>query len=129
MNIVYKTELPTEAELLGFYEQMGWNDLLGLCAEQLLTAMRQSFFAVYAYAGGKLIAAGRVVSDGIINAYLCGIGVLSDYQKMGIGTEIANRLTTHCAEHSLHVQLSCNEELVTYYSKIGFKKFAIGMKK
>ena len=94
LSPIYKTELPTKDALFLLYEELGWNDFLALSAEQLLLAMRHSFFAVYAYDGDKLIGTGRVVSDGVINAYICGLGVLPEYRNRGVGSEIMNRLKT-----------------------------------
>jgi len=124
----YEAKLPDKAIILDFYKKMGWNDFLRLSAEQLLTAMKQSFYSIYVYDGANLVGTGRVVSDGVINAYICGIGVLPQYRNKGIGTEIAKRLTGHCTSYKLHVQLICEDDLILYYSKMGFEKFAAGMK-
>jgi len=128
MNLIYTVELPTEDDIFSFYEEMGWNGFLKLSSVKLLSAMRQSYFSVYVYDEGKLIAAGRVVSDGIISAYICGLGVLPNYRRQGIGTEIMRRLTAHCTERNLHVQFFCEDDLIPYYNKMGFGKFAVGMK-
>ena len=127
MDLTYTAQLPTEADLHKFYEAL-WNDFLKLSPQQLLTAMKQSFYSIYVYAGGELVATGRVVSDGVINAYICGVGVLPEHRGKGIGTEIMDRLKAHCLSQGLHVQFFCEEELVPFYEKIGFAKFACGMK-
>ena len=124
----YKTSLPTGEALFVFYEKMGWNDILQLSQKQLLMAMKQTFYAVYVYADDEFIATGRIVSDGVISAYMCGLGVLPEYRNQGIGTEITNRLKAHCAEHNLRMQFFCEEDLVPFYSKMGFEQFAIGMR-
>jgi len=128
LSYSFKSELPPEAELADFYEQMGWNAFLNITPSQLITAMCQSYFSIYVYDGNKLIATGRVVSDGVINAYICGLGVLPKYRRHGIGTEIMKKLTEHCTQQNLHVQFFCEDELLPYYQKNGFEKFAVGMK-
>lgn len=77
----------------------------------------------------KLVGTGRVVSDGIINAYLCGLGVIPDYRNKGIGMEISKRLVEHSKSNGFHIQFFCEEKLVPYYKNMGFEIFAIGMRK
>jgi len=90
--------------------------------------MQQSYLAIYVYSDKKLIATGRLISDGVTNAYMCGLGVLPEYRRQGISAEIIKRLKAHCKEHNLHMQFLCEENLVPYYNKLGFEKFAVGMK-
>ncbi|MCL2202063.1 MAG: GNAT family N-acetyltransferase, partial [Oscillospiraceae bacterium] len=112
----------------GFYETMGWNGFLRLRAQELADAMAGSFYSVYAYSGGTLVATGRIVSDGIISAYACGLGVLPEFRGQGVGAEIMNRLKAKCGEHRLHMQFFCGDALVPYYEKLGFEVFAAGMR-
>ena len=128
MELRYTTELLTKEDLYTLYENLGWNDFLGLSPEQLLVAMKQSWYSIYVYSENKLVATGRIVSDGIINAYLCGLGVDSHFRNQGIGAEISRRLVMHCFENNLHTQLFCEDNLVPYYEKVGFEKFSIGMR-
>ena len=128
MEIIYSTELSSPESIYALYESLGWNDFLKLSKEQLARAMEQSWYVVYAYDREKLIGTGRVVSDGIINAYLCGLGVDSAYRNQGIGTEISKRLVAHCKKNCLHTQFFCEEDLVPYYTNMGFNVFAVGMK-
>jgi ribosomal protein S18 acetylase RimI-like enzyme len=128
MELRYTTSFPAKEDLYALYEDLGWNDFLDLSPEQLLVAMKQSWYSIYVYSGDKLVATGRIVSDGIINAYLCGLGVNSHFRNQGIGTEISRRLVTHCLNNNLHIQLFCEESLVSYYKKAGLEEFAIGMR-
>lgn len=127
-GLIFSAELPTEAELFNLYEKLGWNDFLKLPPSLLLEGMRNSFFSVYVYDDNMLIATGRVVSDGVMNAYICGVGVLSEYRNRGIGTEIMKKLLSHSQKHNLHAQFFCEEALVPFYRKMGFEVFAVGMK-
>jgi len=128
LNPVYSAELPSKGDLFDFYEKLGWNAFLGLCADELLEAMRGSHFSVYVYIDGVLAGTGRVVSDGVISAYICGVGVLPEFQNQGIGTEIMKRLRLQCDDQNLHVQFFCGTGLVPYYKKIGAHEFAVGMR-
>jgi len=127
-DIVYSTVTPAAEDIWDLYNALGWAEFLKLSAKELHLAMQQSWFAVYAYQGERLVGTGRVVSDGAINAYLCGLGVHQDHRNKGIGTEISRRLVEHCRTRNLHIQFFCEERLVPYYSAMGFKVFAVGMK-
>ncbi len=128
MDLIYTTEFPTKEDLYALYDHLGWNDALKLSPEQLLAAMKQSWYSIYAYRDKKLIATGRVVSDGITDAYICGLGVNSNFRGQGIGIEICRSLVEHCIDNNLHIQLFCEENLIPYYEKMGFEKFAMGMR-
>lgn len=128
MNLTYTTELPTKENLYRLYDSLGWNDFLKLSPDQLLAAVKQSWYSIYVYSGEELIATGRIVSDGVINAYLCGLGVNPDFRNRRIGAEISRKLVKTCTENNLHIQFFCEEHLISYYKKMGFEKFAVGMK-
>lgn len=128
MSIRYSTDAPSAQQVWELYNRLGWADFLKLSAEQLLRAMQQSWHVLYVYNGDQLIGTGRVVSDGVINAYLCGLGVMPEYRGRGIGTEISRRLVAQCKEYNLHIQFFCKEQLVPFYENMGFEVFAVGMK-
>lgn len=128
MEVVYTTKLLKDEDLYELYEHLTWNNFLKLSPEKLLIAMQQSWLVIYAYINHQLVGTGRVVSDGVINAYLCGLGVREEYRNNGIGTEVSKRLVEACVRHQLHTQFFCEQELVPFYEKLNFKVFAVGMK-
>ena len=128
MKITFTEEVPKAQSIYELYDALGWNDFLKLSSEQLKTASEQSFISLYAYDGERLIATGRIISDGVINAYLCGLGVVPEYRNKGIGSQITKRLALYCKEQGLHLQLFCEDKLMPYYEKLGFRKFVSGMK-
>mgnify|MGYP004705138603 CR=1 FL=1 len=91
MAINYTSELNNEHDLYMLYESLGWNDFLKLDERELNQGMKQSWLVIYAYDSETLVGTGRIISDGIINAYLCGLGVADTYRNQGIGTEISRR--------------------------------------
>ncbi|WP_084778277.1 GNAT family N-acetyltransferase [Saccharibacillus sacchari] len=105
-------EIPSAFDLHELYEALEWNDFLRLEPKQLRLAVEGSWKVISAYADERLIATGRLVSDGVINAYLCGVGVRSELRGQGI-----------------HIQLFCSEEHRAYYRGLGFEEFAFGFKK
>ena len=118
-----------KGDLFLLYQSLGWQQFLNLEASTLDQAMNNSLFVLYVYDRDHLIGTGRVISDGAINAYICGIGVEAAYRNRGIGNGILNRLVEKCASKKLHIQLLCEEHLKSYYEAKGFSVFAIGMKR
>ncbi|MFJ8511240.1 GNAT family N-acetyltransferase [Lysinibacillus xylanilyticus] len=115
-------------ELLNLYELLGWNSLK-LTVDDLERMCTQSWYALYAFDEKQLIGMGRVISDGVITAIICGVCVLPSYQSKGIGKEILNRIINHCEQNKVIPQLMCVESLENYYKELGFKKFSVGMTK
>jgi N-acetylglutamate synthase-like GNAT family acetyltransferase len=128
MEIRYTSELFKSEDVFILYERLDWNRFLKLDQKQILKAMERSWLVIYAYADKELIGTGRVISDGITNAYLCGLGVIQEHRKQGIGTEITKKLVRQCVNNNLHVQFFCEEQLTHFYSKLGFEVFSVGMR-
>ncbi len=128
MKIEYVSNQKKEEDIYLLYEKLEWNEFLQISQQQLIKAMKQSFYIIYAYDEEKLVGTGRVISDGIINAYICGLGVLPQYRKNGIGTKMIQLLIGHCKKHNTHIELFCEEELVPLYNNLGFEVFAVGLK-
>ncbi|ALQ67999.1 MULTISPECIES: GNAT family N-acetyltransferase [Bacillus cereus group] len=128
-SISYTIEHPTDFnELLALYESLRWNSLK-LTVNELEQMCKQSWYAIYAFDDKRLVGMGRVISDGVITGIICGVGVLPEYQSMGIGKEIVERLVQHCEKSKVIPQLMCVEKLQPYYETIGFEAFSIGMTK
>ncbi len=128
-QIVYTIQPPENfGELLKIYESLGWNSLK-LNIHDLEQMCKQSWYAVYAFDQQQLVGMGRVISDGVITAIICGVCVLPSYQSKGIGKAILNRIIAHCEQQKVIPQLMCVESLEHYYKELGFKKFSIGMTK
>jgi GNAT superfamily N-acetyltransferase len=112
---------------LAIYESLGWNSLQ-LTIDELEKMCKQSWYAIYAYNDQKLVGMGRIISDGVITALICGVCVHPTYQSRGIGAEIVSALVEYCEKEKVIPQLMCVESLEGYYTKFGFHKFSIGMK-
>jgi ribosomal protein S18 acetylase RimI-like enzyme len=128
MKIDFSFVLPDAEALYDLYGTEGWNEFLQLPKEVLYKAMERSWRVICAYHQGKLVGTGRVVSDGIINAYVCGLIVLPQYRSKGIGQEMLARLVKECEEAKLHIQLLAEKEKASYYVSHEFEQFAVGMK-
>ncbi|MED1383262.1 GNAT family N-acetyltransferase [Bacillus mycoides] len=125
----YTIEPPKDFnELLTMYESLGWNSLK-LSVNELEQMCKQSWYVIYAFKEQQLIGMGRVISDGVITGIICGVCVMPEYQSMGVGKEIVERLIRHCEQKRVIPQLMCVEDLKYYYESIGFEEFSIGMTK
>ncbi|PGE60245.1 GNAT family N-acetyltransferase [Bacillus wiedmannii] len=126
-RINYTIKHPTDFNgLLSLYESLEWNSL-NLTLNELEQMCKQSWYAIYAFDDKKLVGMGRIISDGVITGVICGVCVLPEYQSIGIGKEIVERLIQHCEQNKVIPQLMCVEKLQSYYESIGFEAFSIGM--
>ncbi|MEH6979966.1 GNAT family N-acetyltransferase, partial [Bacillus pseudomycoides] len=107
---VFYRNLPCPEHIFDLYDSVGWNDYLKLLKEQMHNTLTQSTFIISAYDNGQLIATGRIISDGVINAYLCGLVVHPSFQNRGIGKEIVQKLIVKCQKQNLHLRLLCTKE-------------------
>ena len=128
MEFIYVSEKPAAKELLDFYNQMGWNDFLGLDLVGMQCLIEGSYYMISAYSNKRLIGNARLISDGITNAYLCGLGVLEPYRKQGVAAQIFQALKEKIDTDGLYGQFFCEESLKEYYEKKGAVQFAVGMK-
>lgn len=119
--------LRNPSDLYKLYEELGWNKFLKLSEELLNQAMENSWYVIYLYDKDELIGTGRMLSDGIINAYILGVGVHPGYQNKGLGEEIIQILVKKGKESNLNMQLFCKEDVKSYYEKQKFSCFAAGM--
>ncbi|RBP93021.1 acetyltransferase (GNAT) family protein [Cytobacillus firmus] len=126
--IKYEFAIPDQDQLFQLYEKDGWNEFLKLPKEKLHQAMKQSWLVIGAFDRECLIGTGRIISDGVINAYLCGLIVDPAYRSQGIGKEMVRRLAEECSKARLHVQLMAEEEKAGYYEKLDFEVFTLGLK-
>ena len=123
MEITYSTTLPAKDEYFRLFESTGWNKHFRLDADELHEAISKSWYLVSAYDGDHLVGFGRVMSDGVMHAFLVDLMVLPGYQGRGIGTRILNDITDQCRSQVLpDIQLFCASDKATFYEKNGFMR-------
>lgn len=88
-------------------------------------ALENGLFAVTAIHDGKVIGMGRLVGDGAMYWYLQEIIVSPEYQGLGIGTRIVNRLIDYVKEGALPdskvtVGLMAAKGKEGFYERLGF---------
>jgi ribosomal protein S18 acetylase RimI-like enzyme len=70
----------------------------------------------------KAIGMGRLISDGVSDAYIQDLIVLPPYRREGIGKRLAKALLDHCLSKGIRwVGLIAEPEQDGFYSSLGFK--------
>ena len=71
----------------------------------------------------KAIGMGRLISDGVSDAYIQDMVVLPEYREMGIGGMIIKTLLNYCLSKGiLWIGLIAEPNQDKFYSSLGFKK-------
>ena len=99
--------------------------------EQVQKALDNDLFDVTAVYNGEVIGMGRLVGDGYMYWYLQEIIVSPEFQGLGIGKKIVNRLLDYIRENTepgtiVSVVLTAAAGKDTFYEKFGFAK-SLGM--
>lgn len=89
--------------------------------ERVFTA---SYGVVYAYDGDRVIACGRVLSDGLEQAAIYNIGVDPDYQGYGLGRSVIARLLEQV--QGCEVILYTHPQTVKFYETLGWRRMKTG---
>ena len=71
----------------------------------------------------KALGMGRLISDGVSDAYIQDLVILSDYRDKGIGRKIVRTLINHCKKKGIHwIGLIAEPNQEGFYSSLGFKQ-------
>ncbi len=76
--------------------------------------------------GGKLIGVGRSLADGLDCSYICDVVIHPEYQGLGLGKKIVNKLIQLSEGHA-KIILYANPGKEGFYNKLGFKKMNTAM--
>ena len=98
----------------------------GRTPEQYRRSHENSHAVVFGRCGGEFVANGRILSDGVCNAYLVDIWTATAHRRKGIGREVVNRLLATVPGQ--HVGLFTDER-EDFYAALGFRPQAGGMSK
>ena len=95
-------------------------------AELLRTVFTNSRYKFFAYAHGKLVAAGRALSDGADCSYVCDVAVMPAHQGRGLGREMVSRLVEASRGHKKIILYSVPGK-EGFYRKLGFRRLLTAM--
>ena len=112
------------AQIIRLYKESGWwspaNDRQPEFVDKIA---ENSYCFVGAFCDGEMIGMGRVLSDGISDAYIQDVTVLRDYRRRGIGGRIiAHLLGKLKADQIEWIGLIGEPGTGNFYKQLGFKK-------
>ncbi len=89
--------------------------------------LEKTFAFVVAVEGNsrRAVGMGRIISDGVSDAYIQDIVVLHEYRGKGIGKKILEKLVDHCRKQGLvWIGLIAEEGTEDFYLPLGFNRFS-----
>jgi GNAT superfamily N-acetyltransferase len=96
----------------------------GRTPDEYRRSHENSHAIIVASLDGELVANGRILSDGVCNAYLVDIWTASAHRRQGIGRQVVERLTATVPGQ--HVGLF-TEDMPAFYASLGFRPQHGGM--
>lgn len=89
--------------------------------DDLATALERTDVAIGVEEDGELIAAARVLTDGVYYAKIYDVVVHADYRGRGVGRELMEAIDSHPGLQDVYVALDCREGLVPFYEACGLE--------
>lgn len=112
-----------EEEIVSLYKAGGWwKDSYDSSGIKNLIKGSYAFAVVIDKKSGKAIGMGRIISDGVSDAYFQDIVILPKYRNKGIGKKIVETLLERCLSAGiLWIGLIAEPGQDVFYNPIGFK--------
>ena len=109
-------------EIVELYKSAGWWQESPQARAVIPAMIRGSLcFMVARSLDGKIIAMGRVISDGHSDAYIQDVVVLETYRGQGIGRELIRRLTQFCVARNISwIGLIAEPGTQSVYEELGY---------
>ena len=113
-----------EDEIVNLYKAGGWwKDHYDKSGIKHLIKGSYVFAVVIDKITCKTIGMGRVLSDGVSDAYIQDLVILSEYRSKGIGKKLVKKLIKHCRSKNIHwIALIAEPGQKGFYENIGFKQ-------
>jgi len=121
-SIRFEEGIPESHAYFSLFESTGWNKSYHANTTELHTSISNSWYTLCVYNDeNELVGFGRIVSDGVLYAFVCDMIVAPAYQNQGIGSDILKRLVTRCKAEGLRViWLFAASNRSGFYKKHGF---------
>jgi len=113
----------SKEDIVTLYKSAGWwkESYDPSAITQLITGSFAFVVAVDSRSG-KAVGMGRIISDGVSDAYIQDLVVLSEYRGQGIGKQLANALLDRClSKGMLWIGVISEPGQDGFYSSLGFK--------
>jgi ribosomal protein S18 acetylase RimI-like enzyme len=114
----------SEDEIVKLYKAGGWwKDFYNKAGIKHLIVGSFAFAVVIEKNTGKTIGMGRILSDGVSDAYIQDLVILPECRGKGIGAELVKTLVDYCkAKGIIWIGLIAEPDQDGFYSTIGFKQ-------
>ncbi len=111
-----------EEQIAELYKVGGWwKDYMDPARLQDLIRESYLFAVAIDISAGKSVGMGRVISDGVADAYLQDVVVLPEWRKKGVGEMIVSKLLECCRSDSIAwIGLIAQPGTDAFYQSIGF---------
>ena len=121
-EIRFVTSWPIE-EIISLYKVAGWwKDSYDPSGIPALIKGSYVFAVVVDTINKKTIGMGRVISDGVSDAYIQDFIILPGYRRSGIGKKLVQSLTNYCLAHGIvWIGLMAEPGSEQFYIASGFK--------
>ena len=110
-------------ELSNLYKIAPLGDKSPKMLEKIFT---NSMFKHFIYDENSLIGAGRALADGCDCSYICDVAIAPDYQGLGLGKMMIEKLIADSKEHK-KIILYAVPTKEPFYAKFGFAKMKTAM--
>lgn len=125
-QIEYKTvNAAPPDKILALYRQAGWwqEEDTPESHDFISRIIRQTYCFVIAMDADEIIGMGRIISDGVSDAYIQDVTVRRDYRGNGIGQGIIRTLVNHLKANGITwIGLISEPGYELFYEKLGFSK-------
>jgi len=112
-------------QILDLYRQAGWwsEDATPEAYEFIEGIIAKTFCFVIAMDNEEIIGMGRIISDGISDAYIQDVTVRQQYRRHGIGQQIIRTLIAYLKANGITwIGLISEPGYESFYQNLGFSK-------
>lgn len=111
--------VPSQEAIIQLYKKLEWS--AADRPNQLYNALIESHSLITAWDEDRLIGLGNAISDGHLVVYYPHLLVDPDYQRMGIGQRIMDKMQDRYS--GFHMQmLTSDQHAESFYNRMGFSK-------
>jgi len=122
-TITFRETLPEIKDYWDLFQTTRWNEEYNFSIQELTIAIQNSWYSISLYDLNKLIGFGRVIADGVHHALIVDLIIHPDYQNMGLGSRLLDRLICRCKDNQIRdIQLFAAKDKYAFYEKFGFEK-------
>ncbi|WP_036605601.1 GNAT family N-acetyltransferase [Paenibacillus assamensis] len=118
---------PTVLEHKTIWEAVGWGNVNIDMTER---SIANSVYTVVVVCDDQVVGMGRIVGDGAMYYYIQDVAILPEYQGIGIGKQVMEKLMNYIRYHCVgagFVGLFASQGKEPFYEQFGFKDYSPGM--